>query len=284
MNCTNRKVRDLIFDYIDGNLEVEAQRQVEEHLAVCEDCRSLEREYRHTIDETKAFFAKSAMEHIANETLVEYVDSPQKLTRSQREAVEFHLDICPTCSGKIKMLERVATESSPGVPKVVTRGFLDCLRGMGEMLMRRPAVAFATAAVILAIAIPLGYIIRSQMAGGVKVEFVQAADVVWLHELQRSDLEKPLVERKDGWVQIGLTFDTFFDDESYILELQSAEGEVLFKKKLSESDFTSHRGLVMRVKTQDIAPGEYLLILVASKTATPEEEYRTIYPFILGGV
>jgi len=280
MKCSDKNIRNLIFDYVDSNLDENNQKEVELHLIDCQDCRNLEKEYRGTISGIRSFFKESAQAHIPPETLVDYVDNLDELNKSQREAVELHLDLCGTCYKKVEMLKQVASTSVITDKRTIIDRFLEIVRNFFTQLTAKPAVVIATTVIILLIAVPMGYLINSHLTGKPQIQFTQAKKVTWLREAQRTAYEKPVVLEKDGWIEIGLMFDTFFDEENYILELEKSD-EILLHRVLSESDVSTGSELFIRLKTKNLDQGEYQLVIISFISTSRQELSRAFYPFVL---
>ncbi|MFH1374195.1 MAG: zf-HC2 domain-containing protein [bacterium] len=281
MSCSNKNIRDLIFDFLDGSLDDRTAPEVTRHLKECQDCRSLADEYRQTIDGARGFFAVSAREHAGNESLVTYIDDPQLLSQNKREEIELHLDLCPACRKKADMLQTVADSSARSEPSSISQRLWNWWEGLMVPLKVRPVMAFAAAAVIVLLMAPLSVVMWSHFTDRSSMTFVQTADVVWLHELRRSDQVKPVVPLRENRFVVGLSFMAFFDEENYQLRLQATSDEVLHQRRVFPQDFAPGGRLLIEVEVPGLAAGEYRLVVIANSPATGEEYVHTVFPFIL---
>lgn len=281
MSCSNKNIRDLIIDFLDGSLDDRTSREVSRHLQECRDCRSLADEYRQIIDGVRGFFTASAGEHVDNESLVSYIDSPKLMNREQREKIELHLEMCPACRKKADMLQTVADSSARSEPSSLSQRLWVWWEGLVVPLKVRPVMAFAAAAVIVLLMAPLGVVMWSHFTDRSSMTFVQTADVVWLHELRRSDQGKPVVPLREDRFVVGLSFMAFFDEESYQLRLQDTSDEVLHQRRVFPQDFAPGGRLLIEVEVPGLAADEYRLVVIANSQATGEEYVHTVFPFIL---
>ncbi len=281
MKCSNTEMRELIFGYVDGTVDATQQNRIEQHLSRCPSCRQLESEYRLTIADVEAVLTESAREHVDNETLVDFVDGARDLPKSEKEAIELHLDLCSQCSRKVEMLRTAASASAASEAPKFRWPTLSRISWIPATAARRPVVALAAAAVIALVAVPVVRLLITQPATGPVLEFAQTADVVWLQELTRDEVRKPTASERNGWAQLGVYFEPFFAEESYLLQLQSPDGRLLGERKVSPDDMSAKGGLLVRVRTEDLAQGEYRLILTVEKSTGVIGPVQTVYPFIL---
>ena len=275
-------MQELIFDEIDGNLGEEQADELNLHLSTCPECRKLRQEYLDTIESIKLQGKEVTCQHITNEELVDYVDDPRELSEAQREMIELHLDLCHRCQKKVSMLRQIDRESSAAYSEKEPGTSIPWFRKMSYAITNRPVVVIASAAaLLLAILIPLGYVLRLHYADESRLEIITDKDVVWLSELTRTSQVKPEVIERDGYIRVGLRYQPFFENENYWVRLRSSSEEVILNRRLNSGDFNPAGELILQLKTSDLDPGELHLIIIAVSPDNRVEYSRSINPFIL---
>jgi hypothetical protein len=277
MDCREKKIRDLILDYVEEKLDSGTAAQVKNHLGDCLECRTIEREYRQSIMGLKAVFTGVAKQHIANDTLVRYVDNPESISRSEKESLELHIALCSSCKEKVEMLQRVAGELSTTS--------LDSSsdwsgRGIGRIIdipRRRLALSLAAAAIVVLVAIYWSII---GVGRGPQILFTSAENVTWLYESTRGEQPLPEISESEDWIRIGIKFHAFFSEESYTIQLQTPKGDKLEECKIRQEDYDG-TGVTMEIETSTLESGNYRLILISRKLADGQYSLRVAYPFKL---
>jgi hypothetical protein len=279
MSCNERKIRDLIFDYVDGGLDKQSAELVSQHLADCSECRKLENEYQNTINDLKSAFRELATEHCSNSTLVEYVDNPNALTAQDKENIQLHLSVCSSCEAKVEMLRQVALEESVNRLHIMPGWLRDLKDSLDQVFTRKPIVAIASVAVIVVV-LSVGYWLTTEPDYGPQIQFTTLTDVTWLNESIRTEQTLPSIQERNGSIDVGLSFRAFFDEESYLIQLQLPEGIVLDEKSIRKDDYNDP-GIRLRIECLSLEPGEYQLILISRKLSDPDYMMQTAYPFFL---
>jgi hypothetical protein len=279
MTCRNRDIQRIIFDYADGTLSIEDSRRIEEHLRECSECHELLQKYRGMIVGLKTVFKSDAQEHISDETLVKYTDSPKALTEAHREALEFHLTVCAACENKAEMLRQVSLEES----SQTAISTVDRLRSAFRRLLRpydyRTKIGFATASLVAVVLLTIGILSIGREPGSAML-VMRSTAAVWLQESTRAEQIPPSILEQDGWISVGVRFNAFFDEESYTIQLQSVEGKVITSLAITRNDY-SDSGIQLRIKTSSLALGTHSLMLESCKLTDKTSCIRTSYNFSL---
>jgi predicted anti-sigma-YlaC factor YlaD len=279
MECREKNVRDLIVDYIDGNLDSSSADRVKRHLKDCPECSRLEREYLRTVEGLRAVFKESAREHVPNEILVEFVERSEDLDAHGKASIELHLAVCPLCERKVEMLRRVGVEETPRQSNVIR----DWLPGFGQNLIhafgRRPAMGFSMAAVLI-LAFAVIYWSVTGIDRGLQIQFTSTQDIGWLQESLRSDQAWPEIREKNGFIRIGVKFLAFFEEEEYTIQLQSMDGTALQKLLIKRENY-DNIGIGLSIETSSLSAGKYRLLLISHKLAGEKRTLQVAYPFIL---
>jgi len=279
MECRDKNIRDLIVDFIDGNLDTQASRQVATHMESCPECRKLEQEYQQTIEGLRAAFAADAAAHIPNDLLVQYVDSPDNLDEKSVSGIRLHLAVCPACERKVEMLQQVGAEQASLQFNIIR----NWLPGFGQNLTRafahRPIFGFSMAAVLI-LAFAVIYWSVTGTDRGMQIQFTSTQNISWLQESLRNDQPLPEIHEKDGRIRVGVKFLAFFDEEKYSIQVQSIDGTILQEVSIGEDDYENN-GIGLVIETRSLSPGKYRLILISRRPADESFSLQVAYPFIL---
>lgn len=277
--CGDRKIHSEIFNYIDGTLDAQTAKKVAEHLKDCPDCRRLEQEYRRAIGSLKEVLEENVRQHISNEVLVEYVDRPESFTGDFRENVELHLSVCRSCEQKAEMLRRVGAEQKHRQPNVTRNWLITISHDISRAFGRRPIAAFSAAAVLI-LAFAIVYWLVIERSHGPDIRFVATQDINWLAESTRSDQTLPKIREDNDWIRVGVRFPAFFEDEMYTIQLQTMAGKVLRQSAISQEDY-EETGIGLAIKTVELPPGEYRLLLISRRLSDEAFSLNVAYPFVL---
>jgi anti-sigma factor RsiW len=104
---------ELIPFYVNGTLSEDDGRRVEEHLAVCADCRSLLEEAR-ALEELGRAAADDLVEHVQAQHLERFARDPSALDPGLAAWIGAHLEGCPACRGALEILEGLAGDPDLG--------------------------------------------------------------------------------------------------------------------------------------------------------------------------
>jgi hypothetical protein len=279
MECREKNIRDLIVDFIDGNLDSPEDKRVAGHLADCPECRKLEQEYRQTIASLRAAFAADASEHIPNDFLVQYVDDSESLDEKSKSKIQLHLAVCSVCERKEEMLRRVGAEQTSGQSNIIRNWLPGFGQNLARAFGRRPIFGFSMAAVlILAFAIIYWSVIGTDR--GPHIQFTSTQNINWLQESIRSDRQLPEIHEENGRIRVGVKFLAFFDEEKYTIQLQSSGGAILQDLSIGR-DAYNDIGIGLVIETSSLPSGEYRLMLISCSLADEKQSLQTAYPFIL---
>lgn len=185
MNCHNKRFHDMIFDYVDGNLNTEAVEAVTIHLADCSECYKLETEYRQTIAGLEVVLENTARDHITDDILITYIDNPGALQIQEKSAVELHISICDVCNNKAEMLQRVAQEESFHRDYPILDWLRSPLHNVYYFIAHKPVAGIVAIAAIASIILIYWFTIGRDFGPGIR--FTSAQDVIWLGEVTRGD-------------------------------------------------------------------------------------------------
>lgn len=277
--CRDKNIQTRIFGYIDRDLDARSAAQVAGHLETCPDCRKLEQDYRQIIAGLKAALEEEAANHAANEVLIGYVDNPKLLSDEDTKGLELHLTVCPLCRQKVEMLRGVTKEEFPDRSVKISDRLVSLRERLEQAFGHRTVVSVAAAAVLV-VAVGIVYWMAIGDRHGQLMQVASRGDVLWLSESIRGTRDLPEVLAGDGKIHVGVTFYAFFDEESYLIQLESPGGSVLTEIPVREEDYNGH-GIPLQIEASSLDPGEYRLILVSHKLATGETGARTGYRFRL---
>lgn len=277
--CDDKEIHSEIFSYIDGTLDAQTAEKIAEHLKGCPDCRRLEREYRRAIQGLRTVFDENALQHITNETLVEYVERPENLTDDVKDDIELHLAMCQTCEQKADMLRNAIAEEVPGRRDTASGRTIPIGEKLRQAFQQRAALSFAAAAVLL-IALAAVYWMTIPNNLGPRMEIAAGEDVTWISEATRGTSDLPEISADNGWIHIGVLFYAFFDEERYAIQLNSRDGSILREIQVNQNDYNGY-GIPLRIEASSLAAGEYQLILVSSNLETGKTGTPVAYRFRL---
>lgn len=279
MSCRKSEIRSLIFEYVDGTLSVESARRVAEHLEECSECRALHLDYQSTIAGLRAVFEGDATEHIPNETLVDFVSGPETLSDADRESIELHLTVCTACEQKAEMLRKVTLEES-SIPAASTNdSSLALFPRLVRSFQQKPGIGIASVG-LAAAALLIICLVTIGRDPGTAMFVAPSADVVWLSESTRGEQVPPSIHEKNGWVNIGARFHAFFDEESYEIRMQSADGTTISSVVISREDYSDF-GVRLRIRTSSLDPGVVRLMLETCELSDETSCVRTAFKFTL---
>lgn len=280
MSCKDKKIRNLLCDFVDGELTDSEAARVVQHLETCHECRDSEAEYRMTAAGLRAAFREDAAKHPDNTSLVDFVDDPGRLSVDARKSIELHLAVCPACSEKTKMLRQVAAEEAAASPVSVRRLPALISRTFSPAKMPKVAAAYVTAGLLL-MAIAAGYFGWYQpWLQSPRMRFQTATDTIWLLELRRSEQDLPVVREHDGWVTVGIRFTAFFDEETYVVRLRLSDGRIAAERNVDRFHYQSG-GIGLRIHTGPLEAGECQIVLAGWKRGDPQSMLESAYPFVL---
>ena len=281
MSCSDKKINDLIFDFVDGSLGDLQKIKVEQHLKQCSECQNLLGEYQRIITELEPVLAGFVKEHASNESLLTYIDNPEKLQKTEKEGIALHLEICESCQKKAKMLSNISLEEKEFSEESENHSFLDSVKNIIDIFTAKPVLSFASAAIVILIALPLGFYINSQLSESFQLEFSQSAKVTWLQEQVRNGQIIPEIIPEDGLLKYGIYYEPYFSDEKYVLFLKTANNEEIYKTELTQNDFSNNIELLILIKDDNISSGEYNFVIISYDLKDGKELTRTNFPFMI---
>jgi tetratricopeptide (TPR) repeat protein len=112
MGCQSN-LKDLLGEYIRGQLPEEQAAAVRQHLTECAECASDAAQIETLLPGMEAL----AEEHVSAETLVAYAHSGH--SKPQQADIEEHLAICDRCQSEVDRLKKLETESGKAAPATV---------------------------------------------------------------------------------------------------------------------------------------------------------------------
>ena len=141
-------------------------------------------------------------------------------------------------------------------------------------------LSYAAAAVLLVV-ISSAYWFGRGPGETADLSFLSGGEVEWLREVDRRQTDGLLVREDAGSVEVGIYFPAFFDEEAYTVQFQTAIGEVILEKSVAPTDLSERSGLRVRIRTEDLPPGEYCLVLLSRSLIQDGSSSQTRFPFIL---
>ncbi|MFW9817624.1 MAG: hypothetical protein ACFFEW_17015 [Candidatus Thorarchaeota archaeon] len=177
------------------------------------------------------------------------------------------------------MLRRVRSEQEPRHSNVI-RDWLPAIGGDIRRVFGHRTIAGLSAAAVLILAFAVVYWLVIGTNRGPEVRFVSTQDINWLAESTRSDQTLPEIHEEDDWIRVGVRFPAFFEQEAYTIQLQTMEGKVLQELAIREEDY-EETGIGLALKTADLPPGRYQLLLISRKLSDKAYSLHVAYPFIL---
>lgn len=152
MACTNPRYQHLVADAVLGRLSAGEMFQVQSHLQSCASCRDAFKTGAVLAGKDYEALLREFGEHISDERLTQYYSDRERLSHSQLEAIESHLETCTLCRGELRLLEQVEQELVSGVAAQQHRtNKAGSTRDRVRSLLFHPVFA---AAVLLIIALP----------------------------------------------------------------------------------------------------------------------------------
>jgi predicted anti-sigma-YlaC factor YlaD len=278
MKCTDSRLRELLFDYVDGALSGDLLREITDHVGECSECSLLADEYGQTAADLKVMFRQASSRHIENELLVSFVETPRGLDQMQRSQVQLHIDLCDHCRNKVDMLGAVISEQRWGLWSSVQ----EIAGRMREVVFRplttHPRLAMVTAAI--AVALVIGTLHLYGPDQGPLMDIGTTAEVVWLRELVRSGFDIPIIRERQGRIDVGVPFRAYFDEEAYRARLLSPSGQMLIEAEILPAHYNDP-GARVRIRSSGLEPGKYQLLIVKSRLDDSSFVATATYPFEL---
>jgi len=101
--CSRPEIYALLIPYIDGELDEEERRRIEEHLVECEICARELKELSEADILLLKYFAKLQRNCLTEDRLVALQSGKIELTQEEKE----HIDVCPSCSSSLDLLNEL---------------------------------------------------------------------------------------------------------------------------------------------------------------------------------
>ncbi len=101
--CSRPEISALLVPYIDGELDEEERRRVEEHLAECEVCARKLKELSEADRLLLKYFTKFQRNCPAEDRLIAFQSGKIELTQEEKE----HIHICPSCGSSLDLLNEL---------------------------------------------------------------------------------------------------------------------------------------------------------------------------------
>jgi hypothetical protein len=162
MGTCSHETAEFQVDYVQGKLEPEKRRLLEEHLASCPDCAE-QVEALGWIRQTAGEHGPALFEsHPLPERLVAFSEAPASVGREESASIRAHLELCRACSEEIQTLAEVdATLGHPVRRRSESpwwESIADLVRGWGSL---SPVPAYAA---ILLMLVPTWVGLRTWLA------------------------------------------------------------------------------------------------------------------------
>ncbi len=98
-----------IFNLLDGNFSPKKRDQILDHIRSCDECKKRMRKVLELEDGIKSFFKEGLHPQCPSDrVLVAYLEDRVRL--SDREELDKHLSVCPSCRFRKGILEEIVEE------------------------------------------------------------------------------------------------------------------------------------------------------------------------------
>jgi len=270
--CNNRHLKEILLDFVLGELTATDAQAVTKHLAECASCRD-DRTFLDTLRTDLAYLkVYEAERHIEIEDLIDYSEARSKLSEEKILALRRHLLFCSDCEKELDSVMRLSlvpeSEKSDEEPPVGVEAF--SVRVRVTRALRNPIVGWAVAA-----GFAFFLILRSPTTPnrpGIDVITPQR-----IEQQMRSSSARPSVLRQSVDREVSVVFRLPANDLVRAkATLNDSRGKRLKHNDLGNALQGSFEGQIS-VDVHDLVDGEYVLILEARRTETGElvtEAYR----------
>jgi predicted anti-sigma-YlaC factor YlaD len=263
----------LVSDYLDGALSDQQKLEVKAHLSDCLECQHLLNSYRQTIEGITHETLSESSHHPLNEDLVSYAESVASMERARIEQIEFHLDLCEKCADKVSMIRAVNAEftqaaTSQGVHETIKSLLKSAVQAF-QFLTLKPAWGALTAVLIV---LPIAYFLINRPATDETMfQFLTAGEVHQLKGLSRGSPSEEILFERDGYVDLGINFETSFEKETYTAQVRDQSDEVKAEFPLNAENFSAGRGFLIRLFSKSLSPGAYKIVVMVKAESDVEQ-------------
>lgn len=275
MDCSNRKVTELLPDYFSGHLSDDDLSLVEAHIAGCLNCQERLSVMELLSDNSERH--SGSLKHITPDLLGRYYESKDSLDDSIISEIDAHLTSCKKCTRELDFLRGLEADLL-----AINRSEKQSTNLVSVMLsetwaaLRRPAFAYALILLML-------YPTIDWLRNDTNTSSEQIAEkVFFLTEQTRSEGDIPLVNRgvEESIIRLRVPFFHMTEEKQYEFLFTNLNADSSFGVELI-TNLDDKGSIQLLVNLRSLVDGSYLLNVVEIDRIDDGNRSRTSYPFRL---
>lgn len=276
VNCQDQKIREMLVEYILGQLTGASVAQVEAHISSCESCQSDVSFLRTVRQDLQALKQRELLHHPSVENLVHYVENSDVLDASTATGIKRHLLFCQQCQAEVAAIGQNESAHQVAVAdrSHISGNPLSPKQGRVGAIFLHPIFGYAIAAG-LALFIVFEGLFESSPDSGIQLIPVQR-----IEQQLRSTTSRSTVFRLSGEDQLGLQFRPPSGRLADVVATLQDNNDKVLSKQSFEDGFDDSLLAQIIVNSKGLEDGQYRLLIEAMNRETGEK-VRAAYDFEL---